>query len=175
MIYPILPRLVRATNWFDEALRAFQERQGQSPVSRAQAMLLINIALGERRPVRLARTVGLTKQAVSLMLADLNKSGRLTITTDPDDARASLVDFSPSGRIELENVFEALEQLESHLADLIGEDRMAVLRAALEMDWGAPPVLLLGGELQSENDAAKAGDADAPRSEPKRRKRPTKR
>ncbi|MVA27747.1 helix-turn-helix domain-containing protein (plasmid) [Agrobacterium vitis] len=138
---PLLPRFLRAIYWFDEALRASQELQGQTPVTRAQAMLLINIALGERRPTRLARTMGVTKQAVSLMLADLTAAGYIFIKPDPEDARASVIEFSPLGHIELTNIFAALEHVEDHLATVIGQDRMSVLRAALGMDWGAPPAL----------------------------------
>jgi DNA-binding MarR family transcriptional regulator len=138
---PLLPRFLRAIYWFDEALRASQELQGQTPVTRAQAMLLINIALGERRPVRLARTMGVTKQAVSLMLADLTAAGNISLRPDPEDARASLIEFSPQGQIELKNIFATLEHLEDHLATVLGQDRMSVLRAALGMDWGTPPAL----------------------------------
>lgn len=138
---PLLPRFLRAIYWFDEALRASQELQGQTPVTRAQGMLLINIALGERRPTRLARTMGVTKQAVSLMLGDLTAAGYIFIKPDPEDARASLIEFSPQGQTELENIFATLEHLEDHLATVLGQDRMSVLRAALGMDWGTPPAL----------------------------------
>ncbi|MFG1376013.1 MarR family winged helix-turn-helix transcriptional regulator [Xanthobacter autotrophicus] len=145
-ISPLLPKLLRATYWFDEALRMSQEAQGQVPVTKTQALLLINIALGERRPVRLARALGVTKQAVSLMLAELSASGRIAITPDPEDARASLVGFSPSGRDELTFIFETLCALEDHLATVIGRDRMEVLRTAFEIDWGPPPVLSPGSD-----------------------------
>lgn len=156
---PILLRLLRAIYWFDEALRAAQEAAGMAPVSRAQALLLINIALGEHRPVRLARSLGVTKQAVSLMLAELNAAGRLAITPDPDDARASLVDFSEEGREELQFIFSALKELEDHLATVIGDDRMAVLRAALAMDWGEPPVVSPphGAILPVQDESARMG------------------
>lgn len=146
---PILPHLVRATYWFDEALREIQLRHGQTPVTRVQAMVLLNLALGEQRPVRLARAVGVTKQAVSLILADFQKLGWLIVTPDPSDARASLVDFSPFGRTQLDVIFKALHQLESHLAHVIGADRMGVFRAVLELDWGAPPILPFDDELAS--------------------------
>ncbi|WP_043604229.1 MarR family winged helix-turn-helix transcriptional regulator [Novosphingobium sp. Rr 2-17] len=155
--FPLLPSFLRATYWFDEALRASQELQGQAPVTRAQAMLLINIALGERRPVRLARSMGVTKQAVSVMLADLTAAGNISIKPDGEDARASLIEFTPQGQSEMKNIFVILARLEEHLATVIGQDRMSVLRAAFEMDWGAPPALksveagateAIGGKIQ---------------------------
>ncbi|MFS8038991.1 MarR family winged helix-turn-helix transcriptional regulator [Xanthobacter sp. AM11] len=168
----ILPKLLRAIYWFDEGLRQTQQRMGQTPVSRAQAMLLINIALGERRPVRLARALGVTKQAVSLMLSDLQAAGRISIVPDPADARASLVEFSPSGAQELGVIFDTLQALEAHLAEVIGSDRMAVLRAALDMEWGPPPTFVpADGSSHSTSLETSGSDADTS-FDPGERRRP---
>lgn len=163
---PLLPRLVKATYWFDEALREFQLRHGQTPVTRVQAMILLNLALGEQRPVRLARAAGVTKQAASLIISDFHKLGWLAVTPDPSDARASLVEFSPLGRNQLKVIFKALHQLESHLADVIGADRMGVFRAVLDLDWGAPPILPFDEEF------ARSGIGDRPPAREKRKKPP---
>jgi hypothetical protein len=84
------------------------------------------------------------------------------------------VDFSPRGQEELKSVFEALQQLESHLADIIGGDRMAVLRAALEMDWGAPPVLPIAGPQAKEGGVEAVGEEAEPKPKKTRRKRQAK-
>ncbi|WP_371345730.1 MarR family winged helix-turn-helix transcriptional regulator [Ancylobacter sp. IITR112] len=168
---PILPKLLRAIYWFDEALRATQVRMGQTPVTRAQAMLLINVALGERRPVRLARALGVTKQAVSLMLADLAAAGAIVMQPDPDDARASLVAFSPAGMSDLEVIFAALAEMETHLATVIGEDRMTVLRAILDMEWGSAPALTAPDTAKAPRAPESPAHTTAPRASRRKARR----
>lgn len=129
---------MRAQEWFSESVRVTREALGLPPVSTAQALLLGHIAQGERRPARLARSIGVSRQAVSALVTQLVREGVLRTEPDPQDARALWVDFAPNHLAQRDAVVLILRKLERRLGEVIGEDRLAVLRHALCMDWGPP-------------------------------------
>lgn len=137
--HPPLPvGLLRAAWWFEDSLRIMQRAQGFPAVSRPQAHLLVQIASGERRAVRIAQRLGITRQTVGILIAELVEKGVVTVERDPTDARAQLVDFSPEHAAGGPRLLAMFQQLEEHLGTIIGPDRLAVLRHALSMDWGEP-------------------------------------
>lgn len=137
--YPLLIfDLVRAHEWFMESVRLSSLKFGVPAFSTAQTMLLGYIAQGERRPARLARAIGMSRQAVSALVAELVRDGVLKTETDPTDARAVCVDFTPEHLPNRDAVELILHELERRIGQIIGEDRLAVLRHSLSMDWGAP-------------------------------------
>ena len=131
--------LLAAVYWFDEALQARLEQLGYSDISRTQSLLLANIAGGERRAIRLARNLGVSRQAISQIVADLEKRKIVTLRTDPDDKRARIVDFHPDAAVLRSIASAILGDLEAIVADRIGKDRYEVMRQALAADWGEPP------------------------------------
>ena len=93
----LMMNLLSALYWFDEALQAALKEAGIPNVSRAQSMLIANISAGEHRATRIARNLGVTRQAISLMLTQptmikrpvLDVSGRLTVGFKPDAYEAA--------------------------------------------------------------------------------------
>lgn len=135
----LMMNLLSAVYWFDEALQARLEQAGYPGISRTQSLLLANIASGEHRAIRIARNLGVSRQAISQVLAELESRGIVTLTTDPDDKRARVVDFHPSA-LGLRAVASAiLGELEATVSQRIGADRFREMRAALAADWGDPP------------------------------------
>lgn len=135
----LMMNLLSAVYWFDEALQARLEQAGYPNVSRTQSLLLANLAAGEHRAIRIASNLGVSRQAISQILADLEKRNIVTLTTDPDDRRARIVDFHASAG-DLRTLAAAiLDDLEAVVAQRIGEDRFAIMRDGLAADWGLPP------------------------------------
>lgn len=133
--------LLRALYWFDEALQARLEQSGYSGLNRTQSMLLANIAVGEHRAIRLARNLGISRQAISQILAELEARHIIAVHADPYDKRARIVDFHEDAR-ELRKVASAiLSDLETQVSKRLGERRFSAMRAALATEWGdANPV-----------------------------------
>ena len=85
--------LLSAVYWFDEALQAGLAASGWSQVTRIQSMALANIASGTHRATQLARNLGVSRQAVSQTLAEMEARGLIRTTLDPEDKRALVVSF----------------------------------------------------------------------------------
>ncbi len=136
---PILVlKLLRSAYWFDEGLRRANKANGGFSFPRAQALVILNVTLGMRKPQELSDAMGISRQAISRLIGDLVEAGALVVKPDPDDGRATIVEIDPSAEDQMRNTLHHAHLLEKKLADIIGEDRLAVLRAALSQDWGEP-------------------------------------
>lgn len=131
--------LVSAIYWFDEALQAKLETIGYPGLGRTQSLLLANLAAGEHRAIRIARNLGVSRQAISQILAELAERNIIAIATDPDDKRARIVDFHADATDLRQAASAILGELEDTLAQRIGRTRVDNLRDALAVDWGDPP------------------------------------
>lgn len=136
----IMVKMLTAVYWFEEALQANLAARRQKPLSRTQSFLVANIAAGERRASNIADNLGVSRQAISQMLADLEARGVITVSVDPDDRRARIVTFSPAARDLRDAARAILVAVEEVLEDRIGPRKVTGLRRALEADWGPPPV-----------------------------------
>ena len=79
----------------------------------------------------LAERLGVSKQAVTQLVDDLEGFGVVARVPDPEDARARRVVFTARGRAGFFEGLETLGELERELARAIGDEPMAALRAAL--------------------------------------------
>lgn len=132
----LMLNLLQAGYWFDEALRRSRKARGLPAPPRTQAFLIINVVLGQTKPSQLAEALGVSRQAVSRMIADLVEDGTLQSAPDPEDGRGIKLSLNPDRASELSDTLATLRKLEAQVAEVIGADRMEVMRAALSMDWG---------------------------------------
>jgi DNA-binding MarR family transcriptional regulator len=95
-------------------------------------MVLANVANGVTRASRLAENLGVTRQAMSQLLADMVKKGLIELIPDPDHGRAQLVQFAPQADGIREDARRVLRDLEAELEISIGAQQMASLRQAFE-------------------------------------------
>jgi DNA-binding MarR family transcriptional regulator len=135
----LMIHLLQAVYWFDEALQSHMKAKGWRQFDRTRSMLLTNIAAGEHRASRIARNLGVSRQAISQMLREMAATGLVEVTVDPADKRARLVRFSPSFAPVGDAGKQTLEALERELERRIGAAGVRALRAALTADWGEPP------------------------------------
>lgn len=136
----LMINLVSAVHWFDEALQAGLAARGWTSVTRIQSLVLANLATGVNRAAKLARNLGVTRQAMSQTLAEMEERGLVIVSPDPDDKRARLVSFSPQSAAIRDDAIMILKVVEATLASRIGQRRMDDLRDAAAADWGAPPL-----------------------------------
>jgi DNA-binding MarR family transcriptional regulator len=127
-----LQLLFKAARLLDEeALSRVAQKPGRARLRRSHTSLLPHIDLEGTRVTDLAERLGVTKQAASQLVDDLEQLGVLARVPDPEDARARRVIFTQLGRDGLLEGLSVLRALERELATKIGEKKMEQLRAAL--------------------------------------------
>lgn len=111
--------------------RVNRESKGGPPLRAAHTSLLPHLDSRGVRGAELAKKLGVTKQAVSQLITELEDWGVVEQIPDPDDGRAKLVRFSARGEQALLQGLSVLGKLESELGDKMGKRRMQQLHAAL--------------------------------------------
>lgn len=137
MIITLLKRLY----WFHDALQNALQPNGLKPLSRAQAFVVGNIAAGEYRASKIARNLGVSRQAISQILIELERLRYIELVADPNDKRSRIVRFSRAFAREGEACAQIFRALEEELGQRIGQRRLVQLREGLEAEWGEPPQL----------------------------------
>jgi DNA-binding MarR family transcriptional regulator len=127
-----LQLLFKAARLIDEeALQRVAEKPGRPRLRRSHTSLFPHIDLEGTRVTDLAERLGVTKQAVSQLVDDLEAMDVLERVVDPDDARARRVRFTSRGRAGLLDGLAVLGALEDEYAAKIGKRRMKELHRAL--------------------------------------------
>ncbi|TMR09111.1 MarR family transcriptional regulator [Nonomuraea turkmeniaca] len=80
---------------------------------------------------RLAEKAQMTPQAMGALVDDLERLGYLRRVPDPADRRAKLIVFTEQGDEALKVGYAAIDEVESRVAALLGEDGLAELNATL--------------------------------------------
>jgi len=106
-------------------------RRGWTDVRPAFGFVLLALRDGPASLSDLPATLGTSKQAVSKLVDAMVAAGYVERGADPDDARAKRVQLSPRGRQLLATVEEVYVDLEREWAAVLGEERLAGLRADL--------------------------------------------
>lgn len=128
----LILELMRAFYWFDEQLRSRLAERGWPGITRSQSLVLANIANGIVRPSHIASNLGVSRQAMSQLLAEMVQSGLIEMVPDPHDGRAQRVAFSSTGGPIREAASGILRDLEAQLATAAGSDAVTCMRAVLD-------------------------------------------
>jgi DNA-binding MarR family transcriptional regulator len=129
--------LLYAYYWMDEGMQNHMRAAGIPPLSRTQSMIMTNVADGITRPSELARNLGISRQAVHQLIADMEKRNLVEMLPDPSDARAKIIRFSHRGMSIGEVALRATQNMEATLKKRLGQKSLQELRRILlECDWG---------------------------------------
>lgn len=79
----------------------------------------------------LAARAGITAQSMGELIDDLEANGYVERQPDPEDGRAKRIFLTARGRANIRVAARATAEVESDLAELLGEDRYEVLRDVL--------------------------------------------
>lgn len=131
--------LLRAADWFDQALLDALEARGWPRLTRSQSQMFAALPPHGASVAELARRVGVTRQSMHTAVTALVTDGVLQTRVDAHDARAVVVVLTPRGRRLVQEARRELGSLEAVLAERIGADAVAALRGALACRWGDPP------------------------------------
>jgi DNA-binding MarR family transcriptional regulator len=121
------------------------EERGWPGMRASQATLLLNVdRRSGTRLTELARRAGVTKQAVMIVVDDLEVRGLVRRTPDPEDGRAKVVRLTARGRTCAAEVRRATAAIDARVRRSLGGRRHEGLRESLE--------LLLGTEEEEEGE-----------------------
>jgi DNA-binding MarR family transcriptional regulator len=107
------------------------------------AALLETIPDGGCRQSELARSLGISKQAIGQRLADMAELGYVTISADPTDGRAQVVALTARGRSVRRSVRKFIGEMEAEWSAEVGAADYAVFRSVLDRLGGSTPNLNL--------------------------------
>jgi len=125
--------LLKAGRLVDErGVDRFPVRDGAPRLRRSHTALFPHIDREGTRISTLAERVGVTKQAISQLVGDLEALGVVQRVPDPTDGRAKLVVFAEEGPAVLLRGMALLAGIDAELTEALGEERMKRLRRSLQ-------------------------------------------
>ena len=124
---PVLLLITLAEHHLAEALQAHLVAAGFDDHRVVHHNVMAHVTFEGIRLTDLAEKAGITKQAMSELVNDLEQLGYLRRTADPHDRRAKLIGFTDKGRAAVVEARRALAEMESAL----GERSLRSLRRSL--------------------------------------------
>jgi DNA-binding MarR family transcriptional regulator len=116
----------------DLDVRAELARNGFADIAPSQFALLRNLGEDGSRPSELAARAGVTRQAITKIVDELEQLDLVRRAPDPDDGRGVIVRYTDRGLAGLEIARKRALELEREYAARVGARRWAQLRATLE-------------------------------------------
>ncbi len=107
--------------------------EGVQPAHSAAIQPLWEMMPRSARIGALARASRMTKQSMSTLISELEAAGYVERVADPDDARATRVRLTARGRAYARAVRAFARGIEAEWGENIGVQRIAELRATLEL------------------------------------------
>lgn len=112
---PVLLLVTLAERRLAEALQAHLLDAGFHDHRIVHHRVMAHVTFEGIRLTELAEKAGITKQAMSELVNDLERLGYLMRTADPRDRRAKLISFTDKGRDAVEAAMRAFADMESAL------------------------------------------------------------
>ncbi|AZI36977.1 hypothetical protein NT2_01_05800 [Caenibius tardaugens NBRC 16725] len=136
--YLIIP-LLQGYEWFDEGLQRSLRAREWPALTRPESMIMIHVLLEMTKPSEIARSLGLTRQAVHRTLGNICEKGLFEMKPDPEDGRGSVIELTEQGKAMRQDAQHIVNLMFAELRYRLGEDKIAALAEVLSMDWGPIP------------------------------------
>ena len=148
-------RLTHLARLLGHAMRRFDERvlnlmahnievplalsnlAARSQISAAHVHVTRHLDLQGTRLTDLAQKAGMSKQAMGDLVDQCEAWGLVTREPDPRDARARLVQFTPTGLLWLQAFHDAVAQAEREFGAEVGDEVATVVKIGLEAYAGS--------------------------------------
>jgi len=124
----LLLRAVRAVN---EQIIERLTSLGHPDIRGSHTAVFANLDGGGTRAVNLAQRAGMTRQAMSNLVRELEAAGYVVLAADPDDGRASLVRLTARGERFCQEAAVVIRRVESEYAQRLGDPDLQQLRHSL--------------------------------------------
>jgi DNA-binding MarR family transcriptional regulator len=123
----------------EAAVRADLAQNGFGDVAPSHSALLRNLGDDGSRPSELAAHAGVTRQAITKLVDELERLDLVRRDPDPDDGRGVIVRYTDRGLAVLAIARKRMLALERAYAVQVGADRWAEVRSTLETLFGDDP------------------------------------
>ena len=123
--------LTRTLRMYNKRLVAALHEQGFEDFSPAFPQILSNLDTEGTRIAVLASRAGITRQAAGQLVAEIERCGYVDRHDAPEDARATIVRFTPRGRKLLATVLGLVEETEAEFARVLGAEHFERVRVGL--------------------------------------------
>ena len=128
-----------ARSAIEAAVRADLAQNGFGDVAPAHSALLRDVGDDGARPGELAAHAGVTRQAITKLVDELERLDLVRRDPDPDDGRGVIVRYTDRGRAGVAIARKRMLTLERGYAAQVGADRWADVRSTLETLFGDDP------------------------------------
>ena len=128
-----------ARSAIEAAVRADLARNGFGDVAPAHSALLRNIGEEGSRPSELAADAGVSRQAITKLVDELERLDLVRRDPDPADGRGVIIRYTDRGRAGLAIARKRMLALERDYAARVGAERWAEVRSTLETLFGDAP------------------------------------
>ena len=105
--------------------------RGYTDLRSTHTTLLSNIDLDGSTVTVAADRAGITKQAMGRLADELESAGYIRVRSDPEDARARVLELTRTGRQLMLDSLEVMAELEHRYARSIGRDPLAAVLRGL--------------------------------------------
>lgn len=136
--YLIIP-LLQGYEWFDEGLQRSLRAREWPVLTRPESMIMIHVLLEMTKPSEIARSLGLTRQAVHRTLGNICEKGLFEMKPDPEDGRGSIIELTALGRAMRQDAQHIVHLMFAELRHRLGDEKIEALASVLSMDWGPIP------------------------------------
>ncbi|MFZ1996857.1 MAG: MarR family winged helix-turn-helix transcriptional regulator [Solirubrobacteraceae bacterium] len=116
----------------DAEIQAALAEQGFDEIQPGHHTLLRHLGEDGARPSELAAKAGVTRQAVTKTLDDLERLDLVVREPDPADGRGVVVRYTPRGLAGLQVARNCMNQIERRFASDVGGQRWRTVRDVLE-------------------------------------------
>jgi DNA-binding MarR family transcriptional regulator len=120
----------------EAAVRTDLAQNGFADVAPSHSALLRNLGDDGSRPSELAAHAGVTRQAITKLVDELERLDLVRRDPDPDDGRGVIVRYTDRGLAVLAIARKRMLALERAYAAQVGADRWAEVRSTLETLFG---------------------------------------
>ena len=128
---PLLRLIGLVARQLSDELQAEMEREGFDDTRFAHNAVFANVPPEGIHLTELAERAGMSKQAMSELVVDLEDLGYLQRVADPDDRRAKIIEFTSRGWQAVDAALATFGRIEARLDDQVGPGRMRQLRRTL--------------------------------------------
>ncbi len=132
---PVLLLVVLAERHLAAALQAHLVAAGFDDHRVVHHNVMAHVTHTGIRLTELAEKAGVTKQAMSELVIDLERLGYLQRTPDPHDGRAKLIGFTDKGRAAVDAAIRAFEKMDGELGELSVHSLRRGLLAVLDTSF----------------------------------------